>query len=48
MDKDIDDLIKVLKLKGYSNKTAKVYISNIKKYLLSNYEIFNISAVINT
>lgn len=38
MDKNIEDLIKVLKLKGYSNKTIRVYVSNINKFLLSSYE----------
>jgi len=36
MEKMIDDLIKVLKLKGYSKKTVNVYSSNIRKFLLSN------------
>ncbi len=38
METSISDLCKVLKLKGYSNRTIKVYSSNLKNFLSSNYE----------
>lgn len=38
MNEDIEELTKVLKLKGYSYKTIKVYRCNVGRFLLSGFE----------